>query len=166
MTDNNKLRDTIMDMEASLSTNLSGYSMWHYGADIHGITRETLKNAIEALKAQEPVSPNKEQHQCNKCEFYQGVHNVMGHAPRSFWDIGGVMWDDYCSHFSHDENDLGTCRATLHKDAITLSKAQEPVVHGRWYDKGSLSCRCSCCGCKSDKEYNYCPNCGAKNVEG
>lgn len=37
-----------------------------------------------------------------------------------------------------------------------------PVMHGRWYDKGSLSCRCSCCGCKSNKEYNYCPNCGAK----
>ena len=37
-----------------------------------------------------------------------------------------------------------------------------PVVHGWWYDKGSLSCRCSCCGCKSNKEYNYCPNCGAK----
>lgn len=54
MTDNNKLRNTILDMEASLSTNLSGYSMWHYGADIHGITRETLKNAIEVLKAQEP----------------------------------------------------------------------------------------------------------------
>lgn len=37
-----------------------------------------------------------------------------------------------------------------------------PVKHGRWYDKGSLSCRCSCCGCKSNKEYDYCPNCGAK----
>lgn len=37
-----------------------------------------------------------------------------------------------------------------------------PVAHGRWYDKGSLSCRCSCCGCKSNKEYNYCPYCGAK----
>jgi len=37
-----------------------------------------------------------------------------------------------------------------------------PVMHGRWYDKGSLSCRCSCCGCKSNKEYNYCPYCGAK----
>jgi len=37
-----------------------------------------------------------------------------------------------------------------------------PVINGRWYDKGSLSCRCSCCGCKSNKEYNYCPYCGAK----
>lgn len=54
MPDNNKLCDTILDMEASLSTNLNGYSVWHYGADIHGITRETLKNAVEALKAREP----------------------------------------------------------------------------------------------------------------
>lgn len=54
MIDNNNLHDTIMDMEASLSTNFRGYSVWHYGAIIHGITRETLKNAIEALKAQEP----------------------------------------------------------------------------------------------------------------
>ena len=37
-----------------------------------------------------------------------------------------------------------------------------PVRHGRWEDRGSLSCRCSCCGCKSNAEYNYCPNCGAK----
>lgn len=74
MIDNNKLRDTIMDMEASLSTNLSGYSMWHYGEDIHGITRETLKNAVETLKAKEPVKPNEIRHgnvliqyQCPAC---------------------------------------------------------------------------------------------------
>ena len=36
------------------------------------------------------------------------------------------------------------------------------VKHGRWYDKGSLSCRCSECGCKNTKESRYCPNCGAK----
>ena len=33
---------------------------------------------------------------------------------------------------------------------------------GKWYDVGSLSCRCSCCGCKSNKETKYCPNCGAR----
>lgn len=32
---------------------------------------------------------------------------------------------------------------------------------GEWQDRGSMSCRCSNCGCKSPKEYNYCPNCGA-----
>ena len=37
-----------------------------------------------------------------------------------------------------------------------------PVRHGRWTDRGSLSCRCSCCGCKSNAEYNYCPHCGAR----
>lgn len=33
---------------------------------------------------------------------------------------------------------------------------------GRWCDVGSLSCRCSECGCKSQKEFMFCPNCGAK----
>lgn len=37
-----------------------------------------------------------------------------------------------------------------------------PVRRGHWYDKGSLSCRCSECGCKSNRENNYCPHCGAK----
>lgn len=37
-----------------------------------------------------------------------------------------------------------------------------PVVHAHWYDVGSLSCRCSACGCKNNKETAYCPNCGAK----
>ena len=32
---------------------------------------------------------------------------------------------------------------------------------GEWYDRGSMSCRCSNCGCKSTKEYNFCPHCGA-----
>ena len=36
-----------------------------------------------------------------------------------------------------------------------------PVRHGRWYDKGALSCRCSEYGCKSNRESNYCPNCGS-----
>lgn len=37
-----------------------------------------------------------------------------------------------------------------------------PVRHGKWFDVGSLSCRCSVCGCKHIKESNFCPNCGAK----
>lgn len=36
-----------------------------------------------------------------------------------------------------------------------------PVRHGRWTDVGSLSCRCSECGCKSNRETMYCHNCGA-----
>ena len=36
------------------------------------------------------------------------------------------------------------------------------VKHGKWFDVGSLSCRCDQCGCKNNKETLYCPNCGAK----
>lgn len=32
---------------------------------------------------------------------------------------------------------------------------------GEWFDRGSLSCSCSNCGCKANKEYSFCPNCGA-----
>jgi hypothetical protein len=35
-------------------------------------------------------------------------------------------------------------------------------VRAHWYDVGSLSCRCSVCGCKSNRETAFCPNCGAK----
>lgn len=40
-----------------------------------------------------------------------------------------------------------------------------PVMHGRWWDVGSLSCRCSECGCKAAAETKYCPNCGARMDE-
>ena len=41
------------------------------------------------------------------------------------------------------------------------------VRHGRWFAKGSLSCRCSKCACKNYKETQYCPNCGCKmDLEG
>ena len=36
---------------------------------------------------------------CTLCKYYEGVHNVQGHAPCSKWNIGGVMWNDYCSRF-------------------------------------------------------------------
>lgn len=37
----------------------------------------------------------------------------------------------------------------------------EHIKHGYWFDKGSLSCRCSECGVKNCKETDFCPNCGA-----
>lgn len=37
---------------------------------------------------------------CNMCEYYQGVHEVPGAAPCSFWKIGGVMWYDCCKRFN------------------------------------------------------------------
>ena len=43
-----------------------------------------------------------------------------------------------------------------------LVQTVAPVRHGYWYDCGSLSCRCSKCGCKNNRETAYCPNCGAR----
>lgn len=34
-----------------------------------------------------------------------------------------------------------------------------------WTEQGSLSCRCSACGCKSPSPFAYCPNCGARMEE-
>ena len=34
---------------------------------------------------------------CHQCKYYEGVHNVQGCAPCSFWNLGGVMWKDFCS---------------------------------------------------------------------
>ena len=34
-------------------------------------------------------------------------------------------------------------------------------VKAYWWDIGSLSCRCSNCGCKNNRETIFCPNCGA-----
>ena len=45
------------------------------------------------------------------------------------------------------------------------SHRAETVIHAHWTDKGSLSCRCSHCGCKATDEFPYCPRCGARMDE-
>ena len=46
---------------------------------------------------------------CNHCEHYEGVHGYQGHAPCTFWHSGGVLWNDYCSHFvRHREREDNT----------------------------------------------------------
>lgn len=60
-----------------------------------------------------PVTPSWERHEecplmqipheeCNQCRYYDGVHGVQGHAPCWHWNIGGVMWNDYCSRFEKE----------------------------------------------------------------
>ena len=49
------------------------------------------------------------------------------------------------------------------KEWISQVPAAQPEQRtGHWFDVGSLSCRCSECGGKSNRESRYCPNCGAK----
>jgi len=44
---------------------------------------------------------------CNRCKYYEGVHNVQGHAPCSYWNKGAVLWNDSCSYFYDiDEPDI------------------------------------------------------------
>lgn len=40
-----------------------------------------------------------EPNRCNQCKYYEGVHNVQGHAPCSFLKCGGVLWNWYCSNY-------------------------------------------------------------------
>lgn len=48
-------------------------------------------------------------------------------------------------------------------DAVKAIPSADVVERkkGEWYDRGSLSCRCSRCRCKSPEEFSFCPNCGA-----
>ena len=69
--------------------------------------------------------------------------------------------------FVRDSNNSDFAPVPNWNDAVSLvgSAPTADVVErkvGKWYDVGSLSCRCSNCGCKSRKESLFCPNCGAE----
>lgn len=57
--------------------------------------------------------------------------------------------------------DSGWAKIECHDDCVKklLSGVDDS---GRWTDIGSLSCRCSECGCKNNRQTNYCPACGKK----
>lgn len=57
------------------------------------------------------------------------------------------------------------CSAADSEKSSFLHAKKPPVIHAHWTDKGSLSCRCSHCGCKSTDEFPYCPRCGARMDE-
>lgn len=61
----------------------------------------------------------------------------------------------------NDDNPLNHLNCDLAECEKYFPKA-EPMKYGKWIEVGSLSCRCDQCGCKNNREANYCPNCGAK----
>lgn len=64
--------------------------------------------------------------------------------------------DEYSKGLYHGcETDMGLIDEILAADVVE-------VRHGYWHDCGSLSCRCSECGCKNNRETAYCPACGAR----
>ena len=75
--------------------------------------KEAVDMAIEALQENESLAKSvneasellrkKRPHgECNQCRHYEGVHGVNGHAPCSFWGLGGVLSSDYCSRFEKE----------------------------------------------------------------
>ena len=75
--------------------------------------------------------------------------------------------DNPCSH----NNKTAPIWEIAHDCAISCVDACEtvdavPVVHGRWFAHHSHSYECTCCHAKyitmRAKDWNYCPNCGAK----
>ena len=69
----------------------------------------------------------------------------------------------YLELYEQADYDLEHNLITIGEYTERLKPLDEEVRHtGHWIDKGSLSCRCSECGCKSNKETRFCANCGAK----
>lgn len=44
-------------------------------------------------------------HECNHCEYYGGVHEVMGHAPCEHPEVGtsAVLWNETCKYWKLHE---------------------------------------------------------------
>lgn len=66
--------------------------------------RELTCGEIKQIIDNIPVADVVERKSCNTCQYYEGVHNVAGLAPCSFWNIGAVMWNDFCLRWK-GEND-------------------------------------------------------------
>lgn len=109
------------------------------------------KTAIRALKH---TIPAKITHEATlyKCPTCPSCKNVVGHMTDLFGKkmLAHVPYCEFCGQHL-DWSDENTAENTANK---------KPKI-GHWYDVGSLSCRCSNCGCKSPQEYKYCPHCGA-----
>jgi len=66
-----------------------------------GDYKEALKMLLDKIENL-PAADVVERKSCNTCQWYEGVHNTPGHAPCSFWKIGGVMWNDFCSRWEKE----------------------------------------------------------------
>lgn len=96
---------------------------------------------------------------CKQCAYYwredgetfaQCHFNSMGVldlAPCEYWETDNAPSDEELDRMYNEYME---------------DKKYAPVKHGCWEDVGSLSCRCSECGCKNNRETRFCPNCGVK----
>ena len=95
--------------------------------------KEAVKLAIDSLEVDEAYQLEYEvsagQRRCNKCKYYEGVHNIMGHAPCSYHKIGGVLWDWYCSQFESNISDhhKQNIKAYAHDFGISEEQAEKEL---------------------------------------
>lgn len=95
---------------------------------------------------------------CKQCAYYwqdDGESFKQCH----FNSVG--VWDLAPCEYPETDNAPPDKELDHMYDEYMEDKKHEPA-HGHWVDVGSLSCRCSECGCKNDRERRFCPNCGAK----
>lgn len=71
-------------------------------------------------------------------------------------------WDEWCTDCKEYDQDRHCCPRFNRVIRETVDEIEPERKTGKWINVGSLSCRCSECGCKSAKETSYCPNCGTK----
>lgn len=80
------------------TSDLNNQIMLH--KDRFGSLSVPICNIFEDMIRDTPTAKSdKPSGKCNKCKYYEGVHNVQGHAPCSYHNIGGVLWNWYCSQF-------------------------------------------------------------------
>lgn len=97
----------------------------------------------------------------DKSKLYENIAHLEEVARRKFLDTmsGDVGKELYRAQLSE--------RTGIKHMIIDMPAADVvPVVHGEWISAGAITSKCSCCRHTElntrAKEYNYCPNCGAK----
>lgn len=96
----NRMADLI-DRQATIDAILKGTAfqsvrdLYEYAEDRCDERAGGVVDAIDAVIAVPSAQP--EIVRCNECKYYQGAYGAMGHAPCSYWNSDGVMWDWYCS---------------------------------------------------------------------
>ena len=104
--DNDKLEKTIEGIEVI-------YKFFGFGLPTQNKAFEAYKailtdalDILKTLKKREVDTPIKQSIlQCNHCKHYAGVHDVPGNAPCDFWNIGCVLYNDFCSRFEREQKE-------------------------------------------------------------
>lgn len=125
------------NIESTLKDDKS-YNINKYALDtecVDAINREdTIRYLIEKLE------------ESNVQGHYYGIYRAIERWVRELPSITPVEYKK-CVYYDSSEN-----HSCMYMD----------MKLGKWLDTGSLSCRCSICGVKNNRQTRFCPSCGAK----